>query len=733
MLLAWTLVALAGSWDDFGPMPPGNRLISENLGPDLARYEIDGEGGHYWIDVTPERPRGPDEAAPIDGAAPTGSFCQGGGLTLQVRKNLDDNHESFELDPVPAPVKQACEGLAMAAIPLRARMAATAPVHAPGPDGDPVTDDGAGGGTAGAGGGAGVATSGWASPGNRAFAQFSQRPGHLTVLAWLAAGAMAMAMAARKPRELAIPAVIFALGLALRIAFAPITTILGGDAAYERLGLAFGRGSRDHYYGDTWPSLFGLIHEIVQRIGVGPALPSDIVHHVNLLASAATAPLLWGLCRRAGLSAYAAAAAGFGLAVLPHAIGLARIEDHAVLVGFLQVLAGFAVLGGTRTDAALAVLSAGLLAHLRPDQLPTAGVLLLPLLARRQWVPAMLGAALVGSRLVNLPPPQGGGPIQFVRLLQPGDWRSMAAAWTSAGGRFTVALYALAGFAAVEALRSLVPDSPYIDRAKRAFPWLAGAVSLAILVYVLGELRFLLPAATGLVVIAASFAGGPDRPRARIVAWLSAVLAATTLLYLPKDLPAADPLRFSLPSAAWALTLAALGGERLLRAWRTDRRLAVAGAVLVATIGVIGLTAPETQARPWVWEEEYRFLRDEIPARAGTAMRGHPRLADPVDLRFDADAPRGWYDDGQDPNGAFGRWLSVSTGMTWVPWTAGNPKPGDLVFRGSADRLAERWTGERCGLEPLAERETQPTSDGWVDFGMEKVRFSLYRVRECGR
>ncbi|GDX80824.1 hypothetical protein LBMAG42_26350 [Deltaproteobacteria bacterium] len=730
MLLAWTLVALAGSWDDFGPMPAGNRLISENLGPDLARYEIEGEGGRYWIDVTPERPRGPDEAAGSQaGAPPTGSFCQGGGLTLQVRKNLDDDHESFELDPVPAPVKQACEGLSTAALPLRARMAAMAPVHAPGPDGEPVTDDGAGGGSGQPEGGASVATSGWASPGNRAFAQFGFRPGQVVVLAWMVATLVSLVAAGRKPRELAMPAAIFALALALRVVFAPITALLGGDAAYERLGLAFGRGSLDRYYGDTWPSLFGLIHEFTQRIGFGPALPSDIVHHVNLLASAATAPVLWGLCRRAGFSAYAAAAAGFGLACLPHAVTLAHIEDHAVLVGLLQVLAGFAVLGTTRADAAFAVLSAALLAHLRPDQLPAAGVLLLPLLARRQWMPFAVGALLVGSRLAYLPPPQGSGPIQFVRLLQPGDWRSMAAAWTGAGGRLTVGVYAVAVFGLVATLKGPSSLSPLTTRGLR---WAGAVMAVTALVFVPGELRFVLPAAVALALIALTMQAAPTARPPRIAAWLALVLVATTALYLPKDLPAADPLRFSLPSAAWALALAAMGGETLLRAWSSDRRLAAAGIALVVGIGAVGIGAPPTQPRPWVWEEEYRFLREELPTRAGAAMQGRPRLTDPVDLRFDADAPRGWYDNGQDPNGAFGRWLSVSTGMTWVPWTAGTPKPGDLVFRGSADRLASRWTGERCGLEPLAEREAAPTSDGWVDFGSENVRFSLYSVRECG-
>lgn len=305
----------------------------------------------------------------------------------------------------------------------------------------------------------------------------------------------------------------------------------------------------------------------------------------------------------------------------------------------------------------------------------------------------------------------------------------MAAAWTGAGGRLTVGAYALAGFACFTAMNMGFLRSPTATRRLR---WTGALGALTALVFIPGELRFVVPAACGLVLIAVTMLAGPDPLPSRRVAWLVLVLAATTLLYLPKDLPAADPLRFSLPSAAWVLALAAVGGERFAAGWRLDRRLSVAGMALVAAIGLIGLGTPASQPRPWVWEEEYRFLRDELPTRSTVAMQGRPRLADPVDLRFDAAAPRGWYDDGQDPNGAFGRWLSVSTGMTWVPWTAGTPKPGDLVFRGSADRLANRWTGERCGLDPLAEREAAPTSDGWMDFGPEKVLFSLYSVRECG-
>ena len=658
MLLAWALSAHAGSWDDLGPVTAGNLPaigpVSENIGPDLVRWEFEGDGGRYWLDVTSQ--------------TGNGSFCLGGGLALQVRKNLDDPKESFDLDPVPAPVRFACDRLASASLSLRARMAAARPAPTPGPDGEPVSPDAAGGGD--------VATVGWASPGNRVFAQFSPRPWQGVVLAWLVAAAACGVGLARRENRLGW--LIFGVALALRVAFAPFTTLLGGDAAYERLNLAFGRGNLDRYYGETWPSLFGLVHEVAQRLGVGPSLPTDIVHQVNLVASAATAALLWALCRRAGLPTFACAAAGFGLAALPQAVGLARIEDHAVLVGFFQVLAGWAALGTTRRDEGLAVLSAGLLAHLRPEQLPMAGVMLLPLLIRRRWVAFALGAVLVLSRMATLPPSDGAGPIQFTRLLSPQDWRAMVPAWVNADAYPLPALYALAGFS----LLALAIPAPR-----------------------------------------------PRTPSAWIVGWLVLAFAATTLLYLPKDLPAADPLRFSLPGQAWLVALAALGAAAVARTWAMDRRIgaSVAGLALLLSFAGRG-----TRSRPWVWEEEYRFLRDELLLAAGPARGNRARPADPADLKFDSGGARGWYDNGQDPNAAFGCWLSVSTGVTWVPWSAGTPKAGDLVYRGSADRLAGRWLGERCGLDPVAEREVAPNSDGWVNFGAEKVRFALYRVRDCG-
>ncbi len=626
LLLGGIAAAMAGAWAPLGPIPDRHRLLSEAVGPDLVRFEWESpELGHYWIDLTPDR----------GGSA----LCTGGGLALQLRKRLDDSPESFELPSLPAPVAAACEALPVAAPLLRGAMLAATPAAEPPPDQEVTAS----------------APVPVAAP----------RRWHAVVLAWLAALVVALGTG-RRARPLGWSLAIGALAMGVRLALAPVTVILGGDAAYERLLSGLGRGGTDRYYGETWMSLLGLVHEVLAALGVTGDRPAELVHDVNLVASTASPPLLYLLARRVGLGERPALLVGAALALWPHAVSLARIEDHAVLVGFLQLLTAVTALAATRSERVLAVLSAALLAHLRPDQLPVATLLLLPLAARRHWLWFLGGAALIGARLAYLPE-GGGSPIDFARLLRLGDWPFMLRAWLAAGGA-------------------------------------------------------LAPPVAALATVGASFAffrttGLPPRPR---LAWVALVLAATTVPYLPKDLPAADPLRFSLPADAWFLLLAAIGILAAGHAWRRGGRgrAGVIAATVIATF-VLRPTAP-TDARPWAWEREYQFLRTSLPVPVGDPL-GPPH-----------GPGRGWYDDGQDPNGAFRAWLSVSSGMAWHAWGTGTPTPGDLVFRGTADRLAARWQGERCGLDVLHETEVAPTSDGWVDFGAAPVRLSLYTVRDCG-
>lgn len=635
LVLAFVATAGAGAFASFGEPPPGHRLLSEAVGPDLARFEFESpEVGHYWIDVTPDRGGG--------------ALCRGAGLAVQLRRSLTEA-EDFVLDGLPAPVSAVCDGLAAAAPSLHLAMAVAVPSDRT-PDPDVLVDPASG-------------APAPDTPGPR-LAIWQPRPWQAVVLGAALAALASLAGLPRDRRALVAAALALAAA-ALRLAVAPVTVLLGGDAAYERLVTALGRGAPDRYYGETWLSAQGLVSGALRGLGVAPARPTDFVHDSNLVASALAPPLLYALALRLGLSARAALAAGAALVVWPQAVELARMEDHAVLAGTLQLAVAVAALGTRRAELAFAVLGAALLGHLRPDQGPTAAVLLLPLAAARRWGWFGLGAALLAARLTYLPG-AAHSPIDYARLVSPRDWPPMVQAFWAPAGALAPALLTLAGLAGVLAA---------VPGVRTLSPWRA--------------------------------------------AWVALVLGSVTLPYLPKDLPAADPLRFSLPALGWLLLAATAGAGGALRAARADRRVAAAVAVALLATTQVPRAAP-AHPRPWVWEEEYRFLRAELPLPVGDALA--PGAQDQL----------GWYDDAQDPNGGFGLWLTLSSGVAWRPWGRGEPREGDLVYRGSADHLAGRWEGARCGLEPVAETEVAPASDGWVDFGPAPVRLTLYRVRECG-
>jgi hypothetical protein len=628
LLLLTVALAHAAPWGAFGEPPPGHRLVSETAGPDLVRSEWESPGvGRYWIDLPPDK----------GGNA----FCRGGGLVLQVRRTLGDEPESFVLDPIPAPVSQACEGLGTAAAPLvLVQMAALQVVeNAPGPDGAPVDP---------------------AAPVRaQRLALFAPRAMHAVVLA--AALTALVVAATTRPRAWLQALPLFALALALRLAASTPTALLGGDAAYERLVSALGRGQVDHYYGEAWKSALGLVYEARQLLGFGGP-PTDFVHDVNLLLSSLAPVFLAGIAIRLGLPRAFSLAAGVALAVFPQAVSLAQVEDHAPAVATLQLLTAWAALGSTRSQALLAALSAGLLAHLRPEQLPVAVVLLLPLL-RTQRVIFGLGLALVLSRLAYLPEISR-SPIDFGRLLDPSQLPPLLRSFTAPSG---------------------------------------------------------LPGLAALGIAGLGLAAGAPRWRSlpRMWGWAALVFLATTLPYLPKTQPAGDPLRFSLPAVAWLLLLVAGCLPILVHAARTDARRAGLRAVgLFGGLAVLAVLLPkhpvQSFPRPWAWEEEYRFLREHLPAENGEATSG-------------------WYDASQDPNGAFALWMQLRTGMTWRAWGSGHPQPGDLVYRGTADRLSGSWAGATCGLDPREEEHVAPLSDGWVDFGPEPVTLAFYTVRDCPR
>jgi hypothetical protein len=284
--------------------------------------------------------------------------CRGGGFDLFVRTRLDAP-ESFDWEPLPAVVDQACARLA---------------THAPELPGAPV---------------GGAPSGAW-----------RLRPMHAVV------GPLLVLVVALFPRRAeAVAAGLVALGV--RLWASPCTVLFGGDASYERLLEALGLGDPNLRYGDTWAAVMGL---------VTPFAGTDGVHLANLGISALGVALLSGLAVD-HLGRLPGAIAGLTFALLPLPISLAGTEIHDVLVSTLQVAA---VYGAMRPGAGpwLGALATGALAHLRPEQVPFTALPVALLLPRRG--PALLAAALVAWRVVEMIPQLGAGaPVDYGRYLEP--------------------------------------------------------------------------------------------------------------------------------------------------------------------------------------------------------------------------------------------------------------------------------------------------------------------------
>ncbi len=402
------------------PAPP----VAETVHPEFVRGEFRDEAP-YWLELAPGE----------------GGFCHGGGVRVAMRRDLAAQSESFDLDVVPAPLRATCDGLdtlgpAVLAAMAEAKTLADAEAAArPTPDGAPrpPTEKSAPGGGE-----------------ERAIARWHPRTFHLVVVAWFLA---LLPWAWRSRHWSMVPVGLLALGL--RLCW-PETVILGGDAAYERLQTALGRGMADRYYGETWPTLYGALAQGLHVVGVDV---TAVVHPLNLAVSVATACLAVRLVPRGSWLA------GWVVAAAAWPVALARAEDHVVLVAFLQVLSLAALL--SRDGHRLAALSLLLLGHLRPEQLAVAGILALGLWKHPRW----LAATLVGlaARLAYLPATTGSPPIPWGRLVDSTAWPEMLGAYglVPALPLLALALYGRAGWPlvllAVNALLYLPKTQPLAD------------------------------------------------------------------------------------------------------------------------------------------------------------------------------------------------------------------------------------------------------------------------------
>jgi hypothetical protein len=361
LLLGLLGAALAGPAEDLlGPLPADTVVLGVDQHAEYLRVRLQIPETVFTIEVT--------EAG---GGEPV---CEADGRALWVRRDLSEG-ESFEWEPLPTVVDQACERLGSVELsgPI---VVVQREALEPAPEGP-----------------------------------FRLRPLHLVVLIWLIVAHLGL------PRDrYAVGAGLMAFGV--RVALSARTVLLGGDAAFERLLSARGRLDPDLYYGEAWACLMGPY-----SFALGD--PPGLVLGLNVLVSAMTVWVLVGLLERLGATEVERFGAGILLALSPLAVALAGTEIHFVAVGLLQVAAVYGALserGGWRgqMDGLLAASSLGLLIHLRPLQI--AFVLLpLGLLAwRRRWLHLALGLALVGWRAAQVLPHAGGGSgvMQYERYLE---------------------------------------------------------------------------------------------------------------------------------------------------------------------------------------------------------------------------------------------------------------------------------------------------------------------------
>ena len=361
-MLALTLIPAALS-EPLTPLPPDTQLLGVERSVDFARWHLAVPEREFFIEVTPDR-----------GGEP---ICREAGVSLWVRYDTEDTAESFDWEPLPEVVDQACEELAVLGAGLR-------PVE--------VVEESAGE----------VDAPAREGP-------WRPRPLSLMFLAWVGAAFLALP----RTRE-ALGAFVMALGV--RVALSRTSLLLGGDAAYERLLWARGRMDPDLYYGDGWAAVMGPLSAAFGD-------PPGLVHGVNLMLSALAVPLLVALMGRLGATRPERYAAGVLLALSPLAVSLAGSEVHFVLVATLQIGAVLGALRGDRLGQVLAVASIALLVNTRPLQ---AVFVLLPLallLKDRKWIPLLASLAFVGWRglaLLDLPGGTGDGVIDWERYLELG-------------------------------------------------------------------------------------------------------------------------------------------------------------------------------------------------------------------------------------------------------------------------------------------------------------------------
>lgn len=339
------------------------------------------------------------------------------------------------------------------------------------------------------------------------------------------------------------PAGYALLALALRLIFDPDRLLLGGGYPYNRLHEAWGVNLPHPFYGDGWPALQAPAWDLLGQ-------PADSARTVNLVLSSLAPAWLYALLRHLDAPVTVRRLAPLLLCVLPLAVALARTESHLVAVATLQVAACASVLDRRRVRVLFGVVSAGMLAHLRPEEGLFALLPVALAFRRGHRAAAALGAGLVAWRAAQIV----AAPHQPGTTWLPG--------WT------THALQLLPGPGGGLALFD---------------PTLTPAVLPVLLLLGLPAVR--------------------HRHDAR----LALLAAATTALPVWNMELRTDILRFQLPTMTWWCVLAAYGVVQLVAAGRW----ATLALLLVAPLTVWWARNPIGPVSIWTWE--HRLLHEAAP------------------------------------------------------------------------------------------------------------------------
>ncbi len=513
---------------------------------------------------------------------------------------------------------------------------------------------------------------------------------HVLVLAVALAAVWALAGPGRRAvvglgasarRELVAIALV---GLLSRLVLSRRGLLIGPDAGFERVVLAWGQQLDHPVYGGGFAALFGLLQPLT---GWHP----DTLFRANLGLSAAAVPLLWAIARGVAPDRpLVARLAGVGLATLPVALKLAGSEVMQVSVATLELAAVAAVVGAQRVEtprpsaAGLAVAAAlfgGLAVHVRPEAalfplaLGALGLLAAP--GRR----AVAAGAAVGAALLAAPHfidgAPGAGVVRFSQLLHPGFWLDALwpRLWWSDPG-----------------MGAVVVDA-------RVTPLLVPVLAVC------------------------GVALGPRRPAAVGVVWW----LATTAAVLPKAFPDVDALRLQLAGLAPALVLMGLGAAALLDRYADRPRVAALARPWALPALLALLVAPRI---PWVlqrWATSWEW----------SLMRGLDVAPGEI-VRFADHTSHG------EAVGRVGAWLAPGT--RWLGLGEGGDPSGQLAWVGVACRARDREGSralvdhrpgrcrellDRCTLTAVHVAQVPPRTDVDISLGDAPVELGLYRVSDC--